>query len=241
VAIRLELITFRMDDNRAAIDCDTAGRIAKRFGLRHQVLTDKATKADMDEWMFRISYSTGEVRGWQCATMYKRLPGGHALLEGNVGEVARGYWWRADDTETTVIPPERLIELCECPLAAEPLARARVWLETLPTANALQVLDLFMVEQDMGCWGGVFPYAQCDPGYLMFPLCHRGIVERMLTLPADYRRSGVLARDIIEREWPALLEWPINQPTGTARLLFGVKRAISKGVRVLRTSDRVRN
>jgi hypothetical protein len=198
---------------------------------------EQAREEDLEEWMFRISYSTGERRGWQCATMYKRLPGNRAVLEGNIGEVARGYWWRKDDTEATVILPERLINLCECPLEEEPLTRARAWLESVPASNALQILDLFMIEQDMGCWGGVFPYAHCDPGFLVFPLCHRGIVERMLMLPASYRRSGRLPRDIIAREWPALLEWPINQPIGASRLLFRAKKAFRKAAKVWREPE----
>lgn len=235
VADRLELFTAEIGDERAAIDCDTARRIARHLGMKHFVLPmEKARGEDLAEWMFRISYSTGERRGWECATMYKRLPGWHAMLLGNVGEVARGYWWRADDTETTVIGPERLIELCRCPPEAETLAQAGVWLEKVPAANALQVLDLFYVEQRLGCWAGVWGYAQVDPGFVIFSMCHRGIVERMLTLPAAYRRSGCLPQDIIAREWPELRDWPINQPIGSIRLLLPVKRAIRKGAMALR-------
>jgi hypothetical protein len=242
VADQLELVTFRMDDNRAAIDCDTARRIAKRLGLKHRVLADKATEEDLEEWMFRISYSTGELRGCTAATMLKQLTGGHAMFVENVGELARAYWSQSNDSESTVVPPERLVELCECPPDEEQLVeRARTWLETVPAATASRILDLFYLEQDLGCWAGVVHYTECDPGFTLFPLCHRGIIERMLTLPAEYRRSGRLPRDIIAREWPALLEWPINQPSGATRLLFGVKRAISKGARLLRHPERLPN
>ncbi len=235
LADRLELFTRELGDRNSIIDCGTARRIAKRFGLKHRVLPmEKATEADLQEWMFRISYSSSEIRGWRCATMYKRLPGGHAVLGGQAGEVARGYYWQEADTETTVISPERLIKICECPLDEEPLARARAWLETVPAANALQVLDLFFVEQDMGGWAGILPYAECDPGFALFPLCHQRIVQRMLALPVAYRRSGHLPRDIIAREWPELLGWPINQPIGSTRLLLGAKRAIHKGKVALR-------
>jgi hypothetical protein len=225
----LEFFTAEIGDEGAATDCDTARRIAKRFGLRHRVLPrEQARDEDLEEWMFRIGYSTSERRGWQAVTMYKRLPGGHAVLAGNAGEVARAYYWSAADTEATAITPERLVAHCECPLEEEPLARARAWLESVPTANALDTLDLFMIEQDMGGWASVIQYAECDPGFAIFPLCHREIVERMLSLPASYRRSGRLPHDIIAREWPALLEWPINRPIGATRLLFKMKKAIRK-------------
>ncbi len=235
VADRLELFTRAIGDRNAAIDCDTARRIAKRFGLKHFLLPMvPSTHADLEEWMFRIAYSTSELRGWQCATMYKRLPGGHAVLGGQAGEAARGYYWRADDTGATAISPERLVEICACPIEAETLAVARAWLETVPAADALQTLDLFFVEQDMGGWAGIVPYAECDPGFPIFPLCHRRVVERMLTLPAPYRRAGRMARDVIAREWPELLEWPINEPIGATRLLFEAKRALHRTRQALR-------
>ena len=229
LANRLELFTLDIGDRNSTIDCDTARRIARRFGLKHRVLPmEKARDEDLEEWMFRIGYSTSERRGWQCATMYKRLPGGHAVLTGNGGEVARAYYWREDDTEATVVTPERLVEHCACPMEEEPLARARAWLDAVPTANALEILDLFMIEQDMGGWASIVQYAQCDPGFSIFPLCHRDVVQRLLTLPVSYRRSGHLPLDVISREWPDLLAWPINEPIGSIRLLLAAKIAIRK-------------
>jgi hypothetical protein len=46
----------------------------------------------------------------------------------------------------------------------------------------------------------------------------------MLMLPVSYRRSGRMPRDIIAREWPALLEWPVNQSIGAIRLLFRLRK-----------------
>jgi hypothetical protein len=232
---RVELFTRAIDDRNARVDCDTARRIAKRLRLRHLILPMKeATVEDLEEWMFRIAYSTSEIRGWQCATMYKGLPDGHAVLGGQAGEVARAYYWRTDDTETTVISPERLLEICACPADDEPLAHARAWLATLPASNAFQVLDLFYIEQDMGGWAGILPYAECDPGFSIFPLCHRRVVERMLVLPAPYRRSGCLPRDVIAREWPELLEWPVNEAIGATRLELAAKKVVHRAKRALR-------
>ncbi len=233
-APKLELFTAEIGDEGAANDCDTARRIASRFGLRHRVLRrEPARDEDLEEWMFRIGYSTSERRGWQAVTMYKHLPGNHAVLAGNAGEVARAYYWNDTDTENSAITPERLLAYCGCPLEDATAARAQAWLDGVPTANALEILDLFMIEQDMGCWASVIQYAECDPGFAIFPLCHRRIVERMLALPAPYRRAGRLPRDIIAREWQALLEWPINRPVGATRIKFKLKRAIRKAKRLL--------
>ena len=56
-------------------------------------------------------------------------------------------------------------------------------------------------------------------------MCHREIIERMLTLPTPYRRSGALMRDVIFREWPELLEWPFNKPVGFLHVLLAARRA----------------
>jgi hypothetical protein len=227
VAEKIDLVTFQIpDDEDAYIDCDIAGRIARRFGLRHQrVQAETPTEDDLREYMFRISDSTGEVRGWRCATMYKRLPGGHAVLLANANELGGSRLWQSKDTERSVITPERLLEACRCPPLEEPLARTRAWMKAVPVANALQLLDMYYLEQRLGCWAGVTPYAECDIGFAVQPMSHRDVIERLLQLPIPFRRAGALTSAIIEREWPELLDWPFNVPVGPERVLFEARRA----------------
>lgn len=236
VADRLELFTAEVGDDIAAIDCNTARRIAKRFGLEHRVLPlEEATEEDLAEWMFRISYSTGERRGWQSATMLKRLPGGHAVLQGSGAELGTNFGMRRRFSEATVILPEQLLDICGCPPDDEPLERVRTWLAAVPAARPLQTIDLFFVEQRLGCWAGVCAYAECDLGFTILPVCHRRAIELMLTLPSSHRNSNdLLSLDIIAREWPELRDWPINQPIGAIWLLLLAKRAMRKGAMALR-------
>ncbi|MFO1204528.1 MAG: hypothetical protein U1E63_02110 [Burkholderiales bacterium] len=124
--------------------------------------------------------------GWQAVTMYKRLPGGHAVLAGNAGEVARAYYWNDSDTESGTITPARLLAYCGCPVDGATTQRARDWLDGVPTDNALEILDLFMIEQDMGCWASVIQYAECDPGFAIFP---RSPADRR----ADARVAGTVS------------------------------------------------
>jgi hypothetical protein len=230
VVDNLELFTAEIPDEDGKRDCEIAGQIANRFGLKHRVLpTEAATEQDLQDWMSRIAFSTGEFRGWQAATMFKRLGEGDGwLLKGVPGGLERSYYSYPDDTETTVIPPERLLAYCRCPPYEEPLARARNWLRAVPVADSLQILDLFFLEQRAGCWAGILPYAECDYGVVLYPMCHRGVIERMLTLPPAYRRSGALMPDIIAREWPELLEWPFNAAVGTDRLRFAAMALVEK-------------
>ena len=65
-------------------------------------------------------------------------------------------------------------------------------------------------------------------------MCHREIIERMLTLPISYRRSEFLFRDIIAREWPELLEFPFNKPFGLLHISLTAhrtQRRIGKALR----------
>lgn len=238
VADRLELFTVPIPDDGGYVDVAIARKIAKRFRLRHLVPKYRTSNPeDMDRYMFRIGYGTGEPRGWQTTTMFQQANPKYAQLDGAIGGLERGTRYKISDTEFTRITPERLLEQCNAPLSELTLAPLQRWLETVPAIDALQLLDLFYLEQRLGCWGGVLPYAEGgDPGFVIYPMCHREIITRMLTLPTPYRISGFHAcevthsgappfmKAIVEREWPELLAWPFNEPTGFMHLRLAVRR-----------------
>lgn len=235
-AHEIECLTVEIGDDGSQIDCEIASQIYQKLNIKHTLL-GKVTpeRDDLDEWMYRISYSTGEMRGLSCATAMKKLSGhDHALLKGNAGEIARGFYWFDDDSEDSVIPPERLAFHCHCPPHEEVLSRARHWLEVTPAADSLQLLDLFYIEQRLGCWAGVWPYADCEAGFNIFPMCHRVVTERMLRLPTAYRRSGRLMQDIIAQEWPELLRWPFNKAHGQGQLTARVRKWANKASMISR-------
>ncbi|HYN38944.1 MAG TPA: hypothetical protein VES39_06815, partial [Rhodospirillales bacterium] len=137
----LEAFTLEIGKEGARVDCEIASRIADRFRLKHCVLPAREPgQRDLDAWMARIGYSTGEYRGWRSATTTKQL--GHPerlVLKGVGGGLERAIYWQIDDTETTAIPPERLLHHCLCPPCEEPLARAREWLRSVPAVDSLQI------------------------------------------------------------------------------------------------------
>jgi len=227
VADRLELLTVPIPDDGAFVDVAIARKIARRFHLRHFVPRFQEPKQeDLDEYMFRIGYSMGELRGWQAATMFKQANPAYAQMDGAVGGLERiGEILYPDETMSSRITPERLLDCCMAPRTTAMLSIPNRWLETIPVDNAFQILDLYEIEQRLGCWGGIFPYAESrDPGFIIFPMCHREIIERMITLPADYRLSGTLMKDVINAEWPELLAWPFNKPVGVSKILLGARR-----------------
>jgi len=215
-----------MPDDRAYLDVAIARKISRRFGLRHFVPRfERPKQEDLDEWMFRIGYSTGEVRGWQASTMIKKTDLAYAHLTGHMAGVGRmPPLWKVV-SEGSRITAERLLEYCLVPPSNLTLSPVQQWLETVPAADALQLLDLFLIEQRLGCWCGILPYAySVDPGFTMYPMCHREAIERALTLPTAYRRLGALNRDIIAREWPELLEFPFSKPFGLLYFSLVVRR-----------------
>jgi hypothetical protein len=50
----------------------------------------------------------------------------------------------------------------------------------------------------------------------------------MLFLPTAFRAAELLGQRIIEREWPELLHYPINQARGLQRVSMEWRRAIRK-------------
>lgn len=244
----LELFTVPIPDDGASIDVDIARKIARRFGLRHFVPEFQEPKPeDLSEYMFRIAYGTGELRGWKASTMFKQADPAYAQLDGGVGGLERiGGKLRPGETISTKITPERLLDSCMAPRTGLTLSVFKHWLETFPAVNAFQVLDLFEIEQRLGGWGGEILYAETpDPGFVIYPMCHREIIERMVTLPPDYRLSGALNRDVINREWPELLAWPFNRPVGWKKASLAARKAWrsmtfqwSRGGRAIRNPKR---
>jgi hypothetical protein len=223
-------------DVDAWLDCSTAAHIARDLGLRYMCLAFRRPRRDdLEQWLFRTGRSVGEERGWRSCTTLKQLPPGHADLLGLVGEVARGFYWRPGDTERTSVGPDRLLSVFRA--GQHPLSRSVIspWLDSLPSRDPFLTLDLFYIEQRLGCWAGVLPYASAQDGqFMIFPLCHRGIIEAILSLPTTVRGTDFLARRVMEREWPELLDYPFNQPRGLQRIGMVCVKARRRITRKLR-------
>jgi len=249
VADRLVLFTVPVKGDGARVDVDIARRIAKRFGLRHFVPEFReSNREDLEEFMDRIGYSTGELRGWESTSMFRQADPAYAQLDGALGALDRGQYYSPDDTADARIAPERLMkQCCQGPCTERTLPALRRWLDAAPPGmDTFRLLDLFFVEQEMGAWAGILPYAEGgDPGFILYPMCHREIVTRMMTLPTEYKRNGFLnyerprrgtppfMREIISREWPELLEWPFNTPMGMTKIALDSKNAYSKLIKIL--------
>ena len=219
---------FGHPDEDAWLDGSTASAIARDHGLRYFRLQFQPPEREhLEEWVYRVGNSVGEVRGWRGSTTYKQLPHGHIDLITTVTDLMHRHQWSADDyPDTAPITPERLLRECGC--ASHPLAvrAAADWLDALPTTDPALTLDLCVLEQRIGCWGGVTSYAYGDEGRTeMYPMNHRDVIEAILALPYAGRMTGRFQETLIEQRWPELLTYPVNESTRRQRIGLAAYRA----------------
>jgi len=228
LAREMTLYTVEIPDWGATTDAALAGWMAKRLGLRYQsVPWISPMEEDLEEWMFRIGCSVGEVRGWQASTSYKSLEPHRVRLVGDLGNFSRGDYWNRDGVRVPPPTPELLAERCGAGVSAseEALQQLSQWLDSAPDVGPLHLWDLFHIEQRYGCWGGVYPYAEyAGPGFVGFPLCHRKYVEGVISMPPETRLSGWFNKKVMEMEWPELMRWPVNSLPLHLRLRGAVRR-----------------
>ena len=105
-------------------------------------------------------------------------------------------------------------------------------------SDAFTLLDLLFVENRLGCWAGVWPYAQYyGPGFTFFPMNHREVIAHMAGLPETVRWNETFNEMVIRHEWPELLDVPFNSPSRSVRaayfptrVLRGARRRIDTAV-----------
>ena len=214
----IRFYTDAIPDFTARMDCTCGRRIAKRFGLDYSVRAwREATKEEIDDWLYRtgssvvdrISRNTGtdEQSDRKCVT-----------LLGLGGEVSRGFYWRPNDDPAFPLASRELLRRFSFPAVDILVKEAANWLSELPTANLFEKLDLFYLEQRLGCWAGPSMYGPVGSRFLAYAFNSRQIYDKMLSLPGDYRREGRLSKDLIRLKWPELLEFPFNEPLGLLKL-----------------------
>jgi hypothetical protein len=206
-------------------DITVAQAIAAKVGLPHTVLPHlRARASDLREFVERTGGETGEPRGWQAIRTFKQTAPDRATLMGHSADIARGYYWKWLQPNTTVTA-SRLLKICRVPPLPDFVARAKAWLRALPTRNMITVMDLVYAEQSGGCWAGVIEYA--EDGYSLLrlaPMCHPEIIRTLMSLPEAYRRAAGFEHDLLAARWPELLEFPINDQLPVGRVREGYYR-----------------
>lgn len=236
--------TLRLPDLDGMTDAEIAARIADRAGVSHQIVaTITPEPADLDLWMYRTSCEVGEPRGWRATTTLRSLDRSRAHLGGNIGDLSRTYYWDAVVDAETPVTIEQLahralvhgmpeLDAGQQRAAASAVVREEVerWRDASTAPDSFALADLLYIENRVGCWGGIWPYAQyTGPGFALFPMCHREAIDLMMFLPESVRRSGQFNELVIRHEWPELLDLPFNTPPRSVRLAH-LPRRLARGV-----------
>jgi hypothetical protein len=201
-------------------DVTVARAIAARLGLPHTVLPHRrASVGDLREFVERTGGETGEPRGWRAIRTFKQTDRDRATLMGHSGDIVRieSWEWLKQGLPVT---PGRIMAYCGIKPLPAFVARAKAWLQALPTRNPITVMDLLFVEQRGGCWGGVIEYAEDGYSRLrLAPMCHPEIIRTLMSLPEAYRWANGFEHDLLAAQWPELLEFPVNEalPMGRVR------------------------
>jgi hypothetical protein len=246
----LGLYTLEIPDVNGANDVHVATRISRRFGLSHQrigMLT--ATPEDLRRWLYQTGCTVSEPRGCDAITTYRSLDRSRARFVAQIGDFSRGVYRTKTDREDTVITPERLalhglgltrgvrdpsvLTAEQRRTAALPtvLERAELWQRNSCAPDSLALLDLAYIENALACWAGVWPYAEfTGPGFTIFPMCHREIIDLILALPEQTRTDETFMQIVIQRQWPELLDWPINTTSRRVRFTYFPYR-VARGLR----------
>ncbi len=227
----MEMITLSIPDRTGRLDVEIASRIAQVHGLNHRVIPYRdASTEQLEKWLWRTGFSVSEPRGWRATGMYAQLGRKLPELTGVGGEVARANYWKSMGSGKPITPGVLLsaLALPETPRLVE---RAEAWMRDAPADRPMNIVDLVMVEQRIGCWASILPYGDAnDVTFRIYPLVHRDSMFAMLRLPDAYKISKRFPRDVVRHRWPELGRFPVNREPG----LRHVKRVASRRVWLLR-------
>jgi hypothetical protein len=214
VADGVEFFTIASPSSQARLDADVATRLAERLRLRHSVLPwEKATADELEEWQALVDRTVANW-SWQNARILALLDSSRPYLPGAIGEVAKAYFWRKSDSDTSDLAPEGVVARMWLPVAPDLVAAAGDWLRDVPDLGTFQTLDLLVSEMDAGCRAAATNVGHARSAPRIYPLAHRRTIAAMMGLPPEYKRQKRFAGDLLRSRLPELGQLPFNEPIG---------------------------
>lgn len=195
-------------------DTKTASVLAKRFNLAHTILAFKSmfncNQAEIDRFMA----NTGYCVGGSPLKSHKLIDsvGPCFAFTGIGGEIARAYYYPAEDNDSKILKAQQLLQLAGLPALPQFIAAMQVYIAGLPNLVWHQQLALFYLENRVSAFGAVHRYGYQSGIVLLSPFSHRYIVQTMLSMPLEAQRQGQLHRALIQHCWPELNTVAFNTP-----------------------------
>lgn len=208
--IKDQLNFYTVNSVETRLDAVRAQELAKRFGLNHRLLPIRyATAEQSEQWHARTGHAIGGPNMLSHPTV-EALAQYDFISGGLGGEIGRGFFWRATDTEATRHSAHDIAVRFGMPIHDEVVAAVETWMETVPQVDGYLMMDLAYLELRMSCWAFAQAYATPD-NYAIHPMISRESFAAMLSLPPEWRRSNRMILRGIELAWPELLSLPINR------------------------------
>jgi len=220
--------------NDAPLDRHIATRLARRFGLRHELIAiTPAARAEVAAWLERSGHMVYDDVSELAATA-PRIERPYPVMDGTGAEITRASNWMAADLASPRLDVPVLLERLRLPAAPVFRSAAGAWLAGLPPADAAQALDIAKIEAIHGCWSGSTVYGHAVGTPSISPFASQRINAVALRLPKAYKMAAGFYRDYVAALWPELLEEPVNAATGLDRLRFPreeIRRLVPKTIR----------
>lgn len=191
--------------------CDTvmARKISRDLGLNHIELPRcKASPERRDRYLRRGGHCVADGNSWFFPSVAP-IAQNHVMFGGAGGEAGRAFYWKDTDTSSTELNGRILAGRFGFPGHPVLVERLDNWLEQTRQTDSLVNLDLAYIEHRMGPWGGA---QMCsDPTLVRFaPFVTQPIIESLLTLPPEWKRSQGIVDEVMKIAWPELSRYPFN-------------------------------
>lgn len=205
----LDRVSFvTVDAPAGEVDVAVARKLARLFGLRHEVLPYReATPKQIELWRLRAGHCVG---GNNVKLHPSVVPlEGRYFVGGLGGEIGRGFLWLSADQKTP-LDARDLVARMKLPQHPEVIREVEVWLEPLAQYDTLYKLDLAYMELRMSAWGFCDSYVKPRQNEI-HPMVSRANYVDMLSISPDSRRKGRIFTEAIATLWPDILSQPINR------------------------------
>jgi len=226
-ADEMECVVHDLHPWTGQLDLAVAKRLSRKHHLKLAILPRRQSTPEQKAlWLLR----TGEAAaGASYAEVGTLSQDGDLVptLTGHGAEVLKGYY--QPDNAQDHMSLDELIRGTELPANDEVRKVAEVWLKGLEDIGASPKLiwDLLYPEHPGAGWGGAMRYG--TPGAMGFwAFSHRSVLKAAICLPAKLKKQKAVHLRVIEREWPELLEVPVNKWWGWRGQLARGKRVIKK-------------
>lgn len=220
---------FTGDFPGAVIDLGTARRLARKFGLRHVMTSVRPrTGADIQEWRLRTGHCIGGAIG-HFQMQRDAIAQAEVEFSGAAGEVGRAFLWAAGDVAGDRLTSDVLLARLKLPQIDRFVAAVDKWLDSVKQFDAFTVMDLAYIELKMACWAGPQATGTETTATQIWPFSSRRCFSAMMSAPPQVRLEQSLFMKIVQRQWPELLQIPINKGTPWENIRRLMYRASSPG------------